>query len=133
MSACGPRPVVDDYRRKNGKIRWKAYNRAYRRWLKCQTKTANTMARQEGRTERAEITGETNIQSMLRVGLSALEIAATIGVQAWNAYATANGLPALSEQEVQDFQNEKGIKGGDGDMTPLFLLAAIGAAVALSQ
>jgi hypothetical protein len=52
VSDCGRQPSVNDFRKKNGRIRWGSYNKANTRWLKC-VKTAqrqdpaNVAARQE--------------------------------------------------------------------------------------
>ena len=39
MAECGPRPVQADFTKKNGNVRWSAYNKALRQWTKC-TRTA---------------------------------------------------------------------------------------------
>ena len=35
MAECGPAPSIEDFTKKNGNIRYTAYNKAYKRWLLC--------------------------------------------------------------------------------------------------
>ncbi len=47
MSNCGPPPDASDFVNARGKLRARAYNRAYRRWLACTRRTLVTAERQQ--------------------------------------------------------------------------------------
>lgn len=131
---CGKAPLASNFLKKNGKVKKAAYNRAYKRWLNCVKKTVRQTeqserveTRQEGITERTEITGSTPLQSLLAAGLSAVQIAADVGLDVYNAYARANGLPIVTQEELDASGIPDTSKSNNN--TPLLILGAIGAAI----
>ena len=57
MAECGPAPRIEDFTKKNGNVKWTAYNKAYKRWLLCMEPEV-ARARAEGTGAVVETIGE---------------------------------------------------------------------------
>lgn len=102
--SCGPRPLQDDFLKKNGKVKWKAYNKANTRWLKC----ARTSIRQS----------EANVAARSEAAAAIGQSAAELGGDIANAFA--------SQGEGVDF-TDKAAPADTGLGTYLPYIAAAGA------
>ena len=73
--SCGPRPLQNDFLKPNGNVKWKAYNKANTRWLKC----ARTALRQTAENVAARSGAATEI------GSSIADAAGTVGAAYFGA------------------------------------------------
>ena len=67
--SCGPRPLQSDFLKSSGKVKWKAYNKANTRWLKC----ARTALRQTAENVAARS------GAAAEIGSSIADAAGTVG------------------------------------------------------
>lgn len=97
--SCGPRPLQSDFLKRNGNVKWKAYNKANTRWLKC----ARTALRQTAENV------EARSGAAAEIGSSIADAAGTVGAAYFGAGDTDTAISG-----VVDMAPPK----GDGNTAP---------------